>query len=140
MCTVRDRVFKKNKPEGSKLVRGCWCNDAPELCPVHMMGPFILRRAQGESLFPGVTAAKATRVLRVCLHGLGVPGHEEYRLHDFRRGHAMDLVASGAPLWEILGAGEWRSPAFLQYLNLHELEEGLVTQAHLEESESEDDA
>jgi len=52
----------------------------------------------------------------------------------------MDLVASGAPLWEILGAGEWRSPAFLQYLNLHELEEGLVTQAHLEESESEDDA
>ena len=48
----------------------------------------------------------------------------------------MDLVASGAPLWEILGAGEWRSPAFLQYLNLHKLEESLVMQAHLEESDS----
>ena len=90
-------------------------------------------------MFPGVTAARATRVLRACLSALNVPGHEEYRLHDSRRGHAMDLVASGAPLWEILSAGEWRSPAFLQYLNLHELEEGLVMQAHLEESESEDD-
>ena len=48
----------------------------------------------------------------------------------------MDLVAPRAPLWEILGAGEWRSPAFLQYLNVHELEEGLVMQTHLEESDS----
>ena len=118
------------------LVRGCWCKDTPALCPVHTLGRFIQQQERGKPLSPGITAAKATRVLRACLKSLNLLEYEEYRLHDFRRGHAMDLVAPGAPLWEILGAGEWRSPAFLQYLNVHELEEGLVMQAHLGESDS----
>ena len=118
------------------LVRGCWCKGTPALCPVHVLGPFIQQQEKGKPLFSGITAAKATRVLRACLKSLNLREHEEYRSHDFRRGHGMELVASGAPLWEILGAGEWRSPAFLHYLSLHELEEGLVMQAHLEESGS----
>ena len=117
-------------------MRGCWCKGTPALCPVHALGPFIQQQEKGKHLFSGIPAAKATRVLRACLKSLNLREHEDYRLHDVRRGHAMDLVASGAPLWEILGAGEWRSPAFLQYLSLHELEEGLVMQAHLEESDS----
>ena len=45
----------------------------------------------------------------------------------------------GAPLYEILQAGEWRSPAFLKYLDMETLERDLVIQAHLnEESEDED--
>ena len=51
----------------------------------------------------------------------------------------MDLQLSGAPLAEILAAGEWRSPAFMKYLNMHQLKEDLVVQAHLEESEPEDE-
>ena len=34
----------------------------------------------------------------------------------------MDLVERGARLWEILQAGEWKSPAFLAYLQLHKVE------------------
>ena len=78
-----------------------------------------------------------------------------YRTHDLRRGHARDLQLSGtgtsfslfvvslmydvvgAPLYEILQAGEWRSPAFLKYLDMETFERDLVIQAHLNE-ESED--
>ena len=41
----------------------------------------------------------------------------------------------GAPLYEILAAGEWRSPAFLQYLDLLKLETAAVIQAHCDESD-----
>jgi hypothetical protein len=48
-------------------------------------------------------------------------------------------ACAGAPLWQILEAGEWRSPAFLKYLDLQRLETDLVVQAHVDESESEDE-
>ena len=42
----------------------------------------------------------------------------------------MNLVGSGAPLYEILEAGQWTSPAFLKYLDIHRLETELVVQVH----------
>ena len=47
------------------------------------------------------------------------------------------LLQPGAPLYEILQAGEWRSPAFLKYLQLHTLERDAVVQAYVDESECE---
>ena len=70
---------------------------------------------------------------------LRIEGAEMYRLHDFRRGHARDLQASGANLATILAAGEWRSPAFLQYLDKEELENQAVQQVHLDAHLDEDD-
>ena len=35
-------------------------------------------------------------------------------------------------------AGEWRSPAFLKYLDVMELESAAVVEAHLEEESDED--
>jgi len=48
------------------------------------------------------------------------------------------VYLGGAPLWEILAAGEWSSPAFLSYLDLHRLDAELVVQAHAGESDSDD--
>ena len=48
-------------------------------------------------------------------------------------------ICAGAPLHEILNAGEWSSPAFLKYLDLHKLETDLVVQSVLEESDAEAD-
>ena len=45
----------------------------------------------------------------------------------------------GCALWEILAAGEWSSPAFLAYLDLHQLESDLVLQSHMDESDVDDD-
>ena len=44
-------------------------------------------------------------------------------------GHAKDLQMSGAPLSEILAAGQWRSPAFMRYLDERELEKDVVLEA-----------
>ena len=65
---------------------------------------------------------EANNELRRRLRVVGVRKAQDFTLHAFRRGHAMDLVARGARLWEILQAGEWRSPAFLAYLKLHKVE------------------
>lgn len=126
---------RKNKPRGSRLVRSCWCNESRTTCPVHVLGPLIDGRTVGERLFPGCSAAGATEALRHILQSLGVPCAAKFRTHDLRRGHALDLQRSGASLYEILAAGEWRSPAFLQYLDQHQLEDDVVLQAHVEESD-----
>ena len=59
----------------------------------------------------------------------------KYRTHDMRRGHALDLQLAGKPLYEILQAGEWRSPAFLAYLDKYTLEAAAVVEAHVDESD-----
>ena len=62
------------------------------------------------------------------MKGMGIANASLYRCHDLRRGHAKDLQESGAPLRVILEAGEWKSPAFLEYLDIHKLETDLVVQ------------
>ena len=130
---------RKNKSCGSRLIRRCWCKQSTRTCPIHVLGKFVQTSPHGSELFSGVTAAGALSALRFMLKSLGVAGHESYRTHDLRRGHALDLQCSGAPLWEILEAGEWTSPAFLKYLDLHRLDTELVVQAHAGESESDDE-
>jgi hypothetical protein len=129
---------RKNKRLGSRLVRGCWCRESATTCPVHVLGPLVQSTAEGQPLFGQITAALALKTLRVLLEALKVRGAAAYRTHDLRRGHALDLQQSGAPLWEILQAGEWRSPALLQYLDLNRLDQDLVVQAHLDEDSVED--
>ena len=41
------------------------------------------------------------------------------------------MYVAGAPLWKILAAGEWRSPAFLEYMDIHRLENDVVVQVSL---------
>jgi hypothetical protein len=129
---------RKNKMLGSRLVRGCWCRESATTCPVHVLGPIVSGTAEGQRLFGQVTAALALKTLRTLLDVVNVRGAAAYRTHDLRRGHALDLQQSGAPLWEILQAGEWRSPAFLQYLDLHRLDQDLVVQAHMDEDSDDD--
>ena len=64
----------------------------------------------------------------------------KYRTHDFRRGHAKDMQLNGSTLYQILMAGEWRSPTFMSYMDLLELEMGATMEAHMAESSSEDES
>lgn len=41
----------------------------------------------------------------------------QYRLHDFRRGHAQDLLIGNYALSVILRGRDWRSSAFAVYLD-----------------------
>jgi len=76
--------------------------------------------------------------LRRRLALIGVVDGQSYRTHDFRRGHARDIQFRGGSLRELLEAGEWRSCAFLKYLDLVDLERDIVVQAHLDESSDEE--
>ena len=92
----------------------------------------------GDAPFAGINAGSALAMLRSLLGWLDVPDAGAYRTHDLRRGHAKDLQVSGAGLAEILAAGQWRSPAFLQYLDIEKLELDAVVEAHVDESGDED--
>ena len=88
---------------------------------------------------------------------MGVDQAADYRTHDLRRGHAQDLVESGmikshlhargcwssshvagASLAVILSAGEWKSPAFLAYIDQAKLETDVVVAAHVDDSDDDD--
>ena len=145
MFTYRSRIVmmklvacdRKNKERGSRLVRGCWCRESMATCPLHVLGPVLDTCETGHEIFPGITPASALSVLRDVLDKLGVDDAWAYRTHDFRRGHAQDLIESGSPLSVILAAGEWKSPAFLAYINEHFLERDVVVNAHMDESDGE---
>ena len=137
---------RKNVPSGTELVRGCWCAKQPATCPVHVLGKLAATRARGHKLFPGLTPGRALRSLRRILTMLSVSEAQLYRTHDLRRGHAQaraprplarcdragvqDMLEGGSRLGAILKAGQWRSPAFLQYINSQDLESGAVLEVY----------
>ena len=129
---------RKNKPFGSRLERSCWCRKCKLTCPVHVLGRWINSLPHASKPFARISPKRATDELRRRLQAQGCADAAAHVLKNFRRGHALDLLESGAKLAEILRAGEWKSPAFLLYLDMTTLEKGAVMEAHLDESE--DDA
>ena len=81
-----------------------------------------------------VSAGAARSRLRARLVELECKDAALHSLHDFRRGHAQDMVAAGADLGTILRAGQWSSPAFMRYLDVEQLEGAAVVEAHCAES------
>ena len=138
-CTVDSLVLvldrRKNRLHGSTLVRKCWCAQCSTTCPVHVLGAYMEGCLVGEPLFGEISASYALDSLRTLLAVLDVPDAHLYRTHDFRRGHARDLQVGGATLGQILAAGQWSSPAFLQYMDMEQLETDAVVEAHLNESD-----
>jgi len=134
-------AHRKNKPHGSVLRRTCWCKGgemAKKCCPVHEVGRGMSSWQAGATPFKHLKGAAVLATLRRRLALLAVADAASYVTQDFRRGHARDLQANGATLAEILKAGEWKSPAFMSYLDLDKLETEAVIEAHLEESACED--
>ena len=82
---------RKNKPEGSRLVRGCWCGECSATCPVHALTPWLTSLPKGDKVFPNATAVSALTTLREMLEELHIKDAWSYRTHDLRRGHATDL-------------------------------------------------
>ena len=92
---------RKNKSQGSHLVRKCWCNASKNAskgtCPVHVLGPFFAKQGVKSHPFVHISADAARNTLRAILKHMGVPKAEFYNTKDFRRGHAFNLQLSGWP-------------------------------------------
>ena len=133
---VLDLKVRKNTNHSCRIVRACLCKESAATCPLHVLGPLVDACPEGEPIFRGISRAAVLSALRRLLGEIGVADAGLYGTHDLRRGHALDLQLSKAPLWKILDAGGWRSPAFLKYLDMHQLDRDLVVQAHIAESSS----
>ena len=121
---------RKNLPRGTVIKRACSCAASVHLCPVHVLWHgFFAKLELGAKPWAHFSAGYANKSLRGALRELKVPHAEIYGTHDIRRGHAKDLQMSGATLSEILAAGQWRSPAFMRYLDERELEKDVVLEA-----------
>ena len=66
---------------------------------MHVVGAYLQEFRPGEALFHGISAQDALMKLRVMLAAIRVEKPEQYRCHDIRRGHALDLQCSGAVVW-----------------------------------------
>ena len=110
---------RKNRPQGSGVLRRqCSCSGSVHMCAVHTLwDKFWASRAEGEQPWAHIGPSQARARLRRLLQRLQVPRAHEYGTHDFRRGHAEDMKKCGSTLAEILLAGQWRSAAFMTYLD-----------------------
>ena len=108
------------------------------MCPVHVLGVWLSSFPVGTAPFATISAPRARAVLREHLGVLRVADALAHSLHDFRRGHARDLVGAGCTPKVLKERGDWVSPAFLKYLDISAMEAQVVLQAQIDDSEDED--
>ena len=120
---------RKNRPQGSMLVRECVCGSLhePRLCPVHCFN-WDEHEARAKLFSPSAREAKERRLRRNALL-CGIPGSQAATLKAFRASRATSLALQGKPLHQVLEAGEWKSAAILRYVSPDALDAGaLLTQ------------
>ena len=128
---------RKNRMHGSGVMqRQCTCKGGIHTCVVHCLWEgFFQHLSVEERPWSHITAGTARERLRRILARLRIPNAAQYRTQDFRRGHAeaglhgllargrlpltacQDLRRAGSALAEILKAGQWKSAAFLRYID-----------------------
>ena len=129
---------RKNRCEPTVQTRGCWCKQCPVTCPVHVIGEYLQEFPSGARPFLQWRPDMVLKELRALLVVVEVVDAQGYVAHDLRRAHAEDIRRRGGTLAEILSAGDWRSAAFLTYLNAHQLERDATMAAHLVDSSDEE--
>ena len=108
---------RKNRPSGSILSRRCTCPvQGRQHCVVHRMQELLLGKQVGDRLFPWSQKTVQGK-LRAYLQVLTVQDAHLFTFKAFRAGKATAMAASGSSLGLILAAGEWRSAAYLHYVN-----------------------
>ncbi len=140
---------RKCHPHGCVVERQCACphpDDRPRLPPKEaarqrlFCGVCALHAAVREAphatsrIFEGVESYNALCLLRTL--------EPDFRWHGIRRGAAADLFTDGHSVGHILQQGDWRSAAFLSYVNRAEVgsrldrdRRALETSIHLSDSD-----
>ena len=128
---------RKNKQHGSVLWRACCCAHSNKwwLCPVHTLGRWLSMQLHGARPFAGLRADTARQVLKQRLGRACVEEASSYVLHDFRRGHAMDIAAAGGDLRAILTAGRVVIACIPKLFGCIRIGEEVALQAHLDDSD-----
>ena len=109
--------MRKNRPQGSFLKRPCTCHTTGrQLCVAHRLQDLLHGKPHGARLWASSSHLLLT-ALRKILKAVNVVHPEEFTFKAFRAGHATALAEEGKSIGDILNAGEWRSAAFLSYID-----------------------
>ena len=119
---------RKLNKTGAIMMRPCFCDGEglvpAGLCPIHDFWPIVQRSfLPGEQLFPALQGKNLNRILKAIMARLNVEFAEKYSTKAFRRGAAMDIMASGSTLAQIMRSAGWHSQAFRAYLTFQMEEE-----------------
>jgi hypothetical protein len=126
---------RKHRPNGSLLKRQCECNDLMEsgiaepeaYCIFHRLLKHMSSIKDGECLWT-YTAYQFCQALRSLLSQLGETRAQSLTLKAFRAGRATHMASAGCSLGDILLAGEWRSAAFLKYVQIDTVDQAILFQ------------
>ena len=119
---------RKNKPEGSVLIRPCCCNKFPDFCPHKAVDWLKSSVNKGDSLYSSYANFLADLRLYAKLEGL--EGAIYFGSHGFRRGAAVDLASlPDMTVEKLMLAGEWIADAWLQYVKTAEVKVTAVADA-----------
>ena len=130
---------RKNRPQGSLLKRPCTCaTTSRQFCVVCRILARLKLRETASPLWE-LTSDQALKQLRRLLALLAVPNAQKYTLKAFRAGKATALAASGKSLGVILAVGEWRSSAFLSYVDTDAVDHAQLLDQTLAASDAEQD-
>ena len=98
----------------------------------------LAQTAYGEALFPQ-TPAEIMRAIKAQSRSLSFnPDGVSWK--SFRAGHATHLAACGCSIKVITEAGEWRSRAFLDYIDGDKVDAAVFLNTTLDRSDDEDEA
>ena len=129
---------RKNRPQGSLLRRGCTCRtSSKQMCVVHRLQAHLAKRPLAQPVW-SFTSASALATLRRMLVLTGTQESTRFTLKAFRAGRATALAAQGKSLGTILQAGEWRSSAFMSYVDTDVVDNSQLLQQTLALSDDEE--
>ena len=114
---------RKNLSPGCLLRRPCFCQlvarKAAKLRPAHAIWAAVRRRVgPGQLLFQSIDRRHFNRALKAVMAMLGAPSSDRCSSHGFRRGTSQELKGAGSPWSVVATSGVWRSPTFLDYLDM----------------------
>ena len=126
---------RKNKPEGSLLMRPCSC-DMPGgsiMCASHRLQRRMRDMEPGQRLFPQ-GASFYLKCLHRALGLIGVSCASGFGFKAFRAGRATQLAREGKPTHIIMQLGEWKSASILNYVSADALDASVFWREVHEES------
>ena len=118
-------------------MRPCTCaTTSRQFCVVCRIQDRLRTRTTASRLWE-LSSDQALKQLRRLLVLLEEPNAQAYTLKAFRAGKATALAASGKSLGVILAAGEWRSAAFLSYVDTDAVDHAQILDQTLAASDEE---
>jgi len=139
---------RKHRPAGSLLKRPCTCKDGQgqsPYCVVHRVQQWVqaCNIKTGQKLWehePGkvATGSQMLSKLKRCLILLGYQEASLYSWKSVRAGKATEMAAQGFTLGQVLAAGEWRSSAYMNYIDETGSDHAQLLRAALAESDADE--